>query len=159
MPPSAGEEVEADLTAWIVGVEIHQHDSLPSSQDETATGNREGQGGADKSGQEMVGAVAGAAVPVSVAVVTRKQALERVHQVALRGTARLHESQPGGGVKREDRQQAVATLMDERLDVSCDVDDLGSAGVDGELPGSHALYLMGRCRVAYSNQLSAVGAC
>ena len=58
--------------------------------------------------QQVVGAVAGGAVAVAVAVVAGQQAVERRHQVGLRPRAQLHQGHAGGGVGDEDVDQPVA---------------------------------------------------
>jgi hypothetical protein len=86
----------------------------------------------------MVGAVAGGAVPVTVAVVAREQVVERVLEIAFGSRPYLHQRQSGRGVGREYIDQAVAAAGGESLDGPGEIDHRTSRGVDSEELGVHA---------------------
>ena len=52
-----GDETEADLTAGIVDVEVHQDDGLPRSQGDPAPEHRQRHRRAHEGGEDVVGAV------------------------------------------------------------------------------------------------------
>src|SRR5204862_187636 len=80
----------ADTASWVVGVEVDQADALPGAEQQPAAldGHGEGRSGEDR--QEVVGAVAAAAVAVQPAVVPGKEPLEHRLEVLLGAGAGLH---------------------------------------------------------------------
>ena len=65
----------------------------------------------------------GAAVPVPPPVVGRQQVPERGEQVVVAAGAGLEDRDPGGGVRHEQVQQAVAAVRDVRRAVAGEVED------------------------------------
>ena len=85
----------------------------------------------------VVGAVAGRAVGVAVAIVARQQAFERVDEVVIGPGAGLDDRDTGGGVRHEHVAQAVLVAAAEGAHRVGEVDDAAPGGVDIEYIGVH----------------------
>ena len=123
------------MPARVVGVQIDERHALPRAECRLALGDGEHERRAHERGQQVVGAVAGRAVRVPVAVVAGEEPLERRREVVLRTGAELHQRQPGRRVRREHVHQAVAPTATELGHVVRDVEHALTRRVEID-PGS-----------------------
>ena len=96
----------------------------------------------------MVGAVTGRSMPMPVEPFDMGQeSLESSEQVAVGPGANLHDDDPGGRVRHEDRQQAVAGVGDEGGARLGQVGERGNAtGPDRELGAPYGKMLRSASR-------------
>ena len=94
----------------------------------------------------MVRAVARRAMLMAIpAVLARQDPVEGIHEVVVRSGADLDDDQPSGGVRDEDRQQAVALVGDVVEEGRAGGRQVGQAagrpGPDRQLPGVYGKML------------------
>src|SRR5207247_2436622 len=117
------------------------HDALPRSEDDLTLLDREHERGRDEDRQEMIAAVAPAAVTVGIPIVARNETLDDRFEILLRTRSRLHQREPRGRMRQEDVEQtAVVCLRAERPNLAGDVDDGSPTRVDRDLGRAHRGY-------------------
>jgi hypothetical protein len=58
----------------------------------------------------VIRAVAGTAVPMAPSVISRQELIERIEEVVVRSRPELDDHDPGGGVRHEHAEQAMARI-------------------------------------------------
>ena len=77
IPASTGQHAESNASRSIVLIEVDETDPLPGAEQKATVLDRDGQRGAGEHREQVVGAVAPAAVAVGPAVVAGQQAARR----------------------------------------------------------------------------------
>jgi hypothetical protein len=110
---------------------------LPRAERQAAADDRDGQGRRGEQRHDVIGAVAGRAVPVTIeAILARQQPVQGIEEVVIGARPDLHDDEPGRGMWDEDGQQPVIGIDvdEERGAGSRQIGDTpGRAGSDGEL--------------------------
>jgi hypothetical protein len=94
----SAKEAQPHLTVGIVPIRVDEADGLPGAEFQPAADHRQSGVRRDEGRQDMVPAVAGAAVPVLPAVVGGQQRVQRGEQVVVAARAGLDDGNAGRGV-------------------------------------------------------------